>query len=64
MLIFVSHEFDWLLNIACLFVHNVIGLWSCAWIILMALIDFLLHVCLFWIVIIILCIFVLPIFGE
>jgi len=28
VLISVSHEFDWLLNIACLFVDNVVDLWS------------------------------------
>ena len=63
----VLHDFDWLLNIACLFVDNVVNLWSCAWSILIALIDFnsvacvpRMSVCLFWILIIIVYIFVLP----
>jgi len=45
VLISVSHEFDWLFNDACLFVGNVVGLWSCALSVLIALIDFLLYAC-------------------
>jgi len=57
------------LNIACSYVDNVVGLWSCARGILIALIDFVtcvprMCVCFFKVVTIIFYIFVLTLFGE